>query len=297
MHLSIGQEATRGGHLRAAERRRLDHLDASRPRPLHRQRRRRQAHVRRVSRHARPDIATAAAVRCISPIPPRATSARTASSAAASRSPSARRSPPRSAETGAVVVCFFGDGANNEGAFHESLNMASVWKLPVVFVCENNNYGDVDVGRTIDCGQGRGAARGRLCDAGRRSSTATISPRSPRRRFRRSERAERGDGPTSDRMQDLSHPRPLAQRPESLSDQGRNRGVGSARSDSVSRDRTRGAWPGEPRGDRGDPGAGRRRDRQGRRVRRGEPGALGRRISCATFTQSGKGADYDCGGS
>ncbi|GHC74939.1 thiamine pyrophosphate-dependent dehydrogenase E1 component subunit alpha [Limoniibacter endophyticus] len=40
-----------------------------------------------------------------------------------------------------VVVCFFGDGANNEGAFHEALNMASVWKLPVVFVCENNGYG------------------------------------------------------------------------------------------------------------------------------------------------------------
>lgn len=40
-----------------------------------------------------------------------------------------------------VTVCFFGDGANNEGAFHEALNMASVWALPVVFVCENNQYG------------------------------------------------------------------------------------------------------------------------------------------------------------
>ncbi len=40
-----------------------------------------------------------------------------------------------------VVASFFGDGANNEGAFHESLNMAALWKLPVVFICENNRYG------------------------------------------------------------------------------------------------------------------------------------------------------------
>ncbi|MCB1377517.1 MAG: thiamine pyrophosphate-dependent dehydrogenase E1 component subunit alpha [Alphaproteobacteria bacterium] len=44
-------------------------------------------------------------------------------------------------KNGKVVICFFGDGANNEGAFHESLNMAAIWKLPVVFVCENNGYG------------------------------------------------------------------------------------------------------------------------------------------------------------
>jgi pyruvate dehydrogenase E1 component alpha subunit len=42
--------------------------------------------------------------------------------------------------TDQVSVCFFGDGATNIGAFHEALNLAAVWKLPVVFVCENNLY-------------------------------------------------------------------------------------------------------------------------------------------------------------
>ena len=42
--------------------------------------------------------------------------------------------------TGQVAVCFFGDGATNIGAFHEALNMAAVWSVPVVFVCENNQY-------------------------------------------------------------------------------------------------------------------------------------------------------------
>jgi pyruvate dehydrogenase E1 component alpha subunit len=44
--------------------------------------------------------------------------------------------------SGAVTVTYFGDGATNIGAWHESLNMAAVWKLPVVFVCQNNEYGE-----------------------------------------------------------------------------------------------------------------------------------------------------------
>lgn len=42
--------------------------------------------------------------------------------------------------TDRVVIAFFGDGASNEGACHESMNLASVWKLPVIFLCENNQY-------------------------------------------------------------------------------------------------------------------------------------------------------------
>ena len=40
-----------------------------------------------------------------------------------------------------IILCFFGDGASNTGAFHEALNMASIWSLPIVFFCENNFYG------------------------------------------------------------------------------------------------------------------------------------------------------------
>src|SRR6266403_96611 len=44
-------------------------------------------------------------------------------------------------DAGGVAACFFGDGATGEGEFHETLNIASIWKLPLLFVCENNRYG------------------------------------------------------------------------------------------------------------------------------------------------------------
>jgi 2-oxoisovalerate dehydrogenase E1 component len=64
-------------------------------------------------------------------------------------------------KSGAIGIAFFGDGASNEGIFHESMNLAAVWKLPLIFFCENNQYGlstpsaMVTAGRTI---AGRAAA-------------------------------------------------------------------------------------------------------------------------------------------
>lgn len=51
-----------------------------------------------------------------------------------------RRADAKLRDTGRVTVCFFGDGASNQGVFHETLNLAALWKLPVLFVVENNGY-------------------------------------------------------------------------------------------------------------------------------------------------------------
>ena len=53
---------------------------------------------------------------------------------------------------GRVCVCFFGDGAANTGSFHEGLNLAAIWKLPVVYICENNQYGEAMPAREFVAG-------------------------------------------------------------------------------------------------------------------------------------------------
>jgi pyruvate dehydrogenase E1 component alpha subunit len=98
-------------------------------------------------------------------------------------------------KTGAVAVSFFGDGANNEGAFHESLNIASVWKLPVIFVCENNQYGmSTSIERSTavkDVAQRAVsyAMPGVVVDGNNFAEVAETT-------FQAVERARRGDGPT-----------------------------------------------------------------------------------------------------
>jgi len=48
-----------------------------------------------------------------------------------------------------VALCFFGDGASNQGTFHESLNLAAIWQLPVIYLCENNLYGELTPAREV----------------------------------------------------------------------------------------------------------------------------------------------------
>ena len=97
--------------------------------------------------------------------------------------------------TGSVAVAFFGDGANNEGAFHESLNLASIWKLPVVFVCENNQYAmSMAIGRSTAVANvadraGAYGMPGVIVDGNDFAAVAEAS-------FAATDRARAGQGPT-----------------------------------------------------------------------------------------------------
>jgi pyruvate dehydrogenase E1 component alpha subunit len=97
--------------------------------------------------------------------------------------------------SGAVAVAFFGDGANNEGAFHEAMNLASIWKLPVVFVCENNQYAmstaiarSTAVANVADRATAYGVP-GVMVDGNDFAAVAAAA-------FEATDRARAGDGPT-----------------------------------------------------------------------------------------------------
>jgi TPP-dependent pyruvate/acetoin dehydrogenase alpha subunit len=97
--------------------------------------------------------------------------------------------------TGAVSLCFFGDGATNIGAFHEALNLASAWKLPVLFVCENNLYGEYSpiaattpIERLADRADGYAMAKARIDGNDVEAVHSAV--------FQAGQRARAGDGPT-----------------------------------------------------------------------------------------------------
>ena len=121
-------------------------------------------------------------------------------------------------------MAFFGDGAANEGAFHEALNLAAVWRLPVVFVCENNLYGfSTHYRRTmlLENIADRAAAYGIPGRGGRRHGSA----RGLRRRGRGDQAGARRRGPDAAGVQDLSLHGPFAVRAVELPHEGGGGGV------------------------------------------------------------------------
>jgi TPP-dependent pyruvate/acetoin dehydrogenase alpha subunit len=98
-------------------------------------------------------------------------------------------------KTDNVVVCFFGDGASNEGAFHEGINGAALWNLPVIFVCENNLYGastPVKATMKIDTIAERAASYGIPGERVDGNDILAVNAAASRA----IERARRGEGPT-----------------------------------------------------------------------------------------------------
>ena len=130
-----------------------------------------------------------------------------------------------------VTVCFFGDGTTNIGAFHEALNFAAVWKLPVIFVCENNLYmeytpiGDVTAVEH-PAGRPRLGLRPRAHRDRRQRRRRGLSHRA--RGLRQGARRRR---PVADRVHDLPPQRPLARRPGEVPPRGRARALEGARPD------------------------------------------------------------------
>jgi len=99
-------------------------------------------------------------------------------------------------KTDNIAVCFFGDGASNEGSFHETLNAASMWKLPVVFVCENNLYpATTSIKLTCpieDVAAGRGSAYNIPAEVVDGNDVIAVNEAAARA----IERARKGEGPT-----------------------------------------------------------------------------------------------------
>ena len=127
-----------------------------------------------------------------------------------------------------VSVCFFGDGTTNIGAFHEALNFAAVWKLPVIFVCENNLYMEYtpigDVTAVEHPAADRAAAYGLARIRHRRQRRRRGLPRRAGG-LRQGARRRRA---VADRVPDLSSQRPLARRSGQVSPRRRAREMESS---------------------------------------------------------------------
>jgi pyruvate dehydrogenase E1 component alpha subunit len=118
-----------------------------------------------------------------------------------------------------VTACFFGDGAVAEGEFHESMNLAALWKLPVLFCCENNRYA---MGTALERHQSQTDLALKASSYGCRHGRSTAWTCSPSRRPRAGVDLVRGRaGPGVPGAPDLPVPRPLDVRPGPVPHEGR----------------------------------------------------------------------------
>ena len=167
---------------------------------------------------------------------------------------------------GGVAVCQFGDGAINQGYFYECLNFCAVLRLPVVFLCENNGYGEYTPFQDVTAGSIRGRAEAMEVPAETVDGMSVVAVRAAAGRAVAHARA--GGGPALPRGDHVPLRRALPQRPRRVPAARRARRVEGARPDPAAARRARGR-----RGRSGD----RRRDRQrGRDAARGD-GAQGPR--------------------
>ena len=130
-----------------------------------------------------------------------------------------------------VSVCFFGDGTTNIGAFHEALNFAAIWKLPVVFVCENNHYMEYTAIHEVTAVKRPAADRapaygldGIVIDG----NDADIVYRTAQAAYAK---ARAGGGPSLIECLTYRHSRPLARRPRQVPARRRARTLEGARPD------------------------------------------------------------------
>ena len=185
-----------------------------------------------------------------------------------------------------VAVCFFGEGALGQGVLYEVMNMASLWKLPVVYVCENNLYSEYTHYSENTAGDiaGRPAAFGIPVEEVDGQDVRAVYSAARRA----VERARSGDGPVVPPVQHVPLPRPprRRRRPRLLPLRGRGgRVVRRARSPADPRRVARCRRPGRRRRAHADRERDRRRGRRrrGARARRSLPGSVRGRRACPSL--------------
>ena len=130
----------------------------------------------------------------------------------------------------AVTVCMFGDGASNQGTFGETMNLAALWKLPVVFMVVNNQYG-MGTALSRHSAVTDLSSEGRVPRRARRARRRHGRARGARVRRRAPAPGARGPPAHAGRGAHLPLPRSLGRRPRGLPDQGGGAAVARARSD------------------------------------------------------------------